>query len=64
MESNLMMAGNAEMVPVLQAAWASLLAEVCRAGWHGSAGIVVSIQDGVIQRDFSRPVEQRIRSAG
>lgn len=40
---------NAERVQQLQTALAELLAQVLRRGFHGTAAVEVSIQDGTIQ---------------
>jgi len=40
---------NAERVEQLQTALAELLAQVLRRGFHGTAAVEVSIQDGTIQ---------------
>ncbi len=48
---------NAEKVRQLQAALAELLAAVLRRGFHGTAAVEVSIQDGTIQH-IRRRLEQ------
>lgn len=50
-------ATNAEKVKQLQAALAELLAAVLRRGFHGTAAVEVSIQDGTIQH-IRRRLEQ------
>jgi hypothetical protein len=50
-------AGNAKKVAQLQTAWAELLAETLKRGFHGTARVEVSIQDGTIQH-IRRRVER------
>jgi hypothetical protein len=40
---------NRKKVVQLQQAMAALLAEVLRRGFHGTAGVELSVQDGTIQ---------------
>ncbi len=40
---------NRKRVVQLQQAMAALLAEVLRRGFHGTAGVELSVQDGTIQ---------------
>jgi hypothetical protein len=48
---------NAVRVEQLQKAWAEILAEVLRRGFHGTATVEVIIQDGTIQH-FRRKIER------
>lgn len=48
---------NRKKTAQLQAAVAEMLAEVLRRGFHGSAGVELSVQDGTIQT-IRRKVEQ------
>ena len=40
---------NERMIGLLRAALAEILAEVLQRGYHGTAGIELSVQDGTIQ---------------
>ncbi len=40
---------NDRMIELLRAALAEILAEVLKRGYHGTAGIELSVQDGTIQ---------------
>lgn len=51
---------NQKKMAQLHAALGEILAEVLRRGFHGSAGIELSIQDGTIQT-IRRKVEQTQR---
>ena len=48
---------NLQKMAQLKAALAEMLAEVLQRGFHGSAGVELSVQDGTIQ-SISRKVEQ------
>jgi hypothetical protein len=48
---------NAVCVEHLEKAWAEILAEVLRRGFHGTATVEVIIQDGTIQH-FRRKIER------
>src|SRR3990172_6747240 len=49
--------GNAKKVAQLQMILAEILAEVLRRGFHGTAGVELSVQDGTIQH-IRRKVER------
>jgi len=48
---------NQKMMAQLKATLGEMLAEVLRRGFHGSAGVELSVQDGTIQ-NIRRKVEQ------
>ena len=48
---------NQRMMAQLKATLGEILAEVLRRGFHGSAGVELSVQDGTIQK-IRRRVEQ------
>ena len=51
---------NQIMLAELQLHWSRLLAEVLEHDWYGTAGLIVTIQDGTIQSPFREIRERKL----